>query len=336
MKPVFKIIPAIALLFATAESFGQVDHRIGQDDKKGRKRYENFKERNISKSYPASGNNLTIENQFGDVKITTWDKNEIKVDIHIEASSDNKERAENTFNKIDVKDKQEGKDINFTTTFSHDKEGHCDNCSSTMIIDYDIHMPATNKLTLRNSFGDIDIPDYSGPLSISSNYGGLTAGKMAKLDKLEINFGHATLKSLSNCDVTFSYSSITIDNLSGNNKMKMEFCSYSKISLDNDLSSLTLHDSYSVVHLRPAANFSASYDISTSYGSFTDKTGAGIKRTDTPQQYGPDLDKHYEGKSGSGAAKIVINSSFGSILIGEGSKEDMKGKRETKTKTTRV
>lgn len=330
MKPVFKIIPAIALLFATVQSFGQ------DDKKKDRKRYPILKERNISKTYAASGNNLTIENQFGNVKITTWDKNEIKVDIHIEASSDNKERAENSFGKIDVKDEQEGKDINFTTTFSHEKESHCDNCNSTMYIDYDIHMPANNKLTVRNSFGDIDIPDYAGPLSISSNYGGLTAGKMAKLDKLEINFGHATLKSLSNSDVRFSYSSITIDNLSGSNKINMEFCAYSKISLDNDLSSLTLHDSYSVVHLRPAANFSASYDISTSYGSFVDKTGAGIKRTDTPQQYGPDLDKHYEGKSGSGAAKIVISSSFGSILIGEGSKEDMKDTKKSKTKTTRV
>ena len=42
-----------------------------------------FRERNISKTYPASGNTLNIDNQFGNVKIITWDKNEIKVDIHI-------------------------------------------------------------------------------------------------------------------------------------------------------------------------------------------------------------------------------------------------------------
>ena len=149
---------------------------------------------------------------------------------------------------------------------------------------------------------------------------------MAKLDKLEVGFGRANLKYLSNSDVTFSYSSINIDNLSGSNKIKMEFCGYSKIILDNDLSSLNLNDSYSVVHLQPASNFGATYDIRTSYGSFNDKTGGNIKRTDEPEQYGPDLDKHYEGKTGSGAAKITINSSFGSIMIGEGSKADMKKK----------
>jgi hypothetical protein len=104
----------------------------------------------------------------------------------------------------------------------------------------------------------------------------------------------------------------------------MEFCPYSKINFDNDLTALTLDDSYSVVHLKPAAGFSASYDISTSYGSFFDKTDAGIKRTDEPEQYGPDLDKHYSGKSGSGSAKIVVKSSFGSVMIGEGTEADMK------------
>jgi hypothetical protein len=107
----------------------------------------------------------------------------------------------------------------------------------------------------------------------------------------------------------------------------MEFCSYSTINLNNDLTSLTLNDSYSKVHLQPAANFSASYDISTSYGSFVDKTNAGIKRTDRPDEYGPDLNKHYEGKSGSGSAKIIVKSSFGSVMIGEGKEDDMKEKK---------
>ena len=325
MKTTFKSIVTIIFLLTTIQLFAQ------KEEKKERKRYENFKERSISKSYPASGNNLNIENSFGDVKITTWDKNEIKVDVHIEASSTDKELAETTFGKIDVRDKQEGKDISFVTSFGNDKKTNCNNCSSTMSIDYDIHIPASNPLTIKNSFGDIVIPDYSGSVSLTSMYGALTAGKLRKLEKLVVQFGKANLKDLSNVDVTFGYTSINIENLSGSNKIKMEFCPYSKITLDNNLTSLTLNDSYSVVHLQPAANFSASYDISTSYGSFFDKTAAGIKRTDTPEKYGPDLDKHYEGKSGSGSAKVVVKSSFGSVMIGEGSEGDMKEKKKVRS-----
>jgi hypothetical protein len=80
---------------------------------------------------------------------------------------------------------------------------------------------------------------------------------------------------------------------------------------------LDVDDSYSSVHLVPPANLSASYNIRTSYGSFIDKTNIGISRIDAPEKYGPDLNKHYEGKSGTGAIKIDIRSSFGNIMIGD-------------------
>ena len=100
MKRTFKNILPIVLLLATVQLFAQVD-KEGKE-KKEKQRYEFFRERNISKTYPASGNTLNIDNQFGAVKIVTWEKNEIKVDIHIETSSTLKELADKTFEKIDV------------------------------------------------------------------------------------------------------------------------------------------------------------------------------------------------------------------------------------------
>jgi hypothetical protein len=81
------------------------------------------------------------------------------------------------------------------------------------------------------------------------------------------------------------------------------------------------------VNLKPG-NLSASYTISTSFGSVVDRSSIGVKRTDTPDKYGPDSDKTFEGKSGSGSAKIDIKSSFGRIILGEPTAEDMKDKKE--------
>ena len=330
MKRTFKNIFPIVLLLATSQLFAQNEDK----EKKEKKRYEHFKERNISKTYPASGNTLNIDNQFGEVKITTWDKNEIKVDIHIETSSTHKELADKTFERIDVTDKQEGKEINFKTSMNKNgKDEHidCHNCSNTMSIDYDIHIPANNALNIENSFGSIVIPDYNGPVSLTNKYGSLTAGKLSHPEKILVEFGKADLKSIGNIDLTFKYSSVTIGSLTGNSKLKLEFCGYSKVNLDNGLTSLDLHDSYSSVHLVPASNLSATYTINTSYGSLIDKTNFGIKRTDTPEKYGADLNKRYEGKSGSGSVKIDIKSSFGNIMIGEGTKADMKEKKKVKS-----
>ena len=330
MKRTFKNILPIVFLLATVQLFAQEDKK----EKKERTRYEFFKERNISKTYPASGNTLNIDNQFGAVKIITWDKNEIKVDIHIEASSNQKELAEKTFARLDVEDKQDGKNIYFKTIHNKNKEKddvHCKNCSNTMSIDYTIQIPASNALNIESSFGSIEIPDYTGPVSLAAKYGSLTAGKLSRPEKITVEFGQADLKSIGNIDLDFKYSSINIGNLTGKVKLNLQFCGYSKINLDNSLTSLEVDDSYSHLHLVPPANLAASYTVRTSYGSFVDKTGIGINRTDTPEKYGPDLNKHYEGKSGAGTVKIDIKSSFGNIMIGEGTKADMKPKKQVRS-----
>ncbi len=332
MKKLFKITLTLVLLFSTVQLFAQ------KEKEKEKKRYEHFKERTISKTYPASGNSLNIDNSFGDVVVTTWDKNEIKVDIHIEASSDNKEHAEKTFANIDVADNKEGNKISFKTTTNkkNEKDNHseCKNCHSNMHINYTIQMPASNALSIENSFGSIKLPDYSGTVSLTSKFGSLTAGNLPKTDKLNVEFGKADIKSISNATAVFKFSNINVENLSGSNKIDMEFCSSSKMNLNSDLSSLTLKGSYSTINLRPAVNLSVNYNISTSFGSFKNKTNTDIKRSDTPEKYGPDSDKKYEGKSGSGAAKVDVKSSFGSIILGDATDEEMKSKNKSKDKKT--
>ncbi|HRG93553.1 MAG TPA: hypothetical protein PLZ10_11430, partial [Chitinophagaceae bacterium] len=64
--------------------------------------------------------------------------------------------------------------------------------------------------------------------------------------------------------------------------------------------------------------------------SFKNKTNTDIKRTDNPDEYGPDADRHFEGRSGSGSVKIDIRSSFGKLILGEATAEEMKEKDKQK------
>jgi len=326
MKKSFSLILSFICLFVSLQLSAQ----------KEKKRYEHFKERNISKTYSAAGNTLNIDNSFGNVTVTTWDRNEIKVDIHIEASSTDKEHADKVFDNIDVEDSKDGNQIKFKTTTSKGKQNYsCKNCSSNMEISYTVQIPSGNTLKIDNSFGAILLPDYNGTVSLSSKFGSLTAGNLPKPEKIWVEFGKANLKSISNADATFKFSTVTIENLNGSNKIKMEFCSSSRISVDNDLTSLTLNESYSTVNIKPAGNFSATYHIRTSFGSVKDRSNANINRTDSPDKYGPDSEKEYEGKSGSGSSKIEIKSSFGHIIIGEATEDEMKEKKK-KSSGTRV
>lgn len=315
---VLSIAFCFALLNATA-----------QNDKK---RYEHFKERNISKSYPASGTSLDIENSFGKVEVITTGGNEIKVDVHIEASSSDADMAEKMFNAITVTDEKKGSSVYFKTSTKGNNNNGCRNCRSSMSIDYTIHLPASVTLNIENSFGSVTVPDYNGEISLTSKFGSLTTGALSNVKNINVEFGSAKIKSMDNVNTVFKFSTIEIDNISGSNKLKFEFCSVAKIGLSGSLTALNLNESYSTVNLKPAANLSATYTMRTSFGTLVNRSGIDIDRTDKPDEYGPDSDKEYSGKSGSGAARIDIKSSFGKVIIGELKPGDVKEKNKNKNK----
>lgn len=308
---------------------------------KEREKYEFVKEKSISKTYPASGNKLIIDNSFGHVKFIASDKNEIKVDVKIESSSNKEDHAQKVFEAISVTDAQQGNEIRFKTEIKNNKNNSdkdCKDCKSSMRIDYEVHLPVSVALSVSNSFGNTEIPDYKGSLAIVSKFGNLTAGNLENLKSITVEFGKAEIKKIANLDATFKFTSVDIANLSGKNNIHLEFCDKSRIVLDNTITSLSLQESYSTVNVKPSLNLSASYTITTQFGHFVDRTNAGIKRTDTPDKYGPDASKTFSGQSGNGNIKIDIKSNFGKIILGEATAEDLKekekGKDKNKSKST--
>ena len=78
------------------------------------------KKRTISKTYTVGADDrLSIENSFGNITVTTWDKNEIQVDIEIGVRASTDEKAQRMMDQITVSDNQGGKDISFKTNIGN-------------------------------------------------------------------------------------------------------------------------------------------------------------------------------------------------------------------------
>jgi hypothetical protein len=78
-------------------------------------------------------------------------------------------------------------------------------------------------------------------------------------------------------------------------------------------------------------NLSASYDIHTSHGDFSNKTSFAIKRQgDDDDRYGPKFNSRWTGTSGSGSSKLKIDSSFGEIIVGHDLQVDLTEKKKSK------
>jgi hypothetical protein len=281
------------------------------------------KKRTISKTYTVGADDrLSIDNTFGNVIITTWDKNEIQVDIEIGVRAPSDEKAQRMLDEIKVSDNQGGKDINFITEIGNMGKGNKDNGNGNenerkFYVDYKVSMPSKNPLRIENSFGKVTIPDFVGMASITSKFGELITGKIANAKLIHVEFGRADIGRLNNAEVILKFNSHSeVAGLSGNSKVDIQFCSHVDMTVDNTISDLVLYSSYSTIFLKVSNSLSAQVDAYTNFGSFKNRTKNFNINADTDDENsGPKFDQNYSGSSGSGSAKIKIKSSFGTVRL---------------------
>lgn len=351
MKKVFRkfslVLPLIFLLQCSL--LAQDD--IGNDNDKKEKKYEFEKSKTFSKSYNVSqSDRLSIENKFGAVEIRAWNKQEIKVDVEIKVSAKTADWAKAVLNDIDVEDNKTGNTVMFKTLFTEDfdkKENKPDgerrrdkyknkNTSQTMEVNYTVYMPVSNALDINNEFGAITLPDFKGEVNLTSKFGKLNTGNLSNVKNISVEFGKAILGNVPGGSLSIKYSTATIARLSGNIKMGIEFSGKAFLNLDNNLSSLDLKVAYSTVNLKPIGELPASYSISTSYGSFRNKTTAKFSSDEDDDRGVPKFDHEYSAKSGSGHIPVKVKSSFSTIILGDATEEEMKGKEKSKRKQKTV
>jgi hypothetical protein len=316
-----------ALLLLQLNVLAQDDEDKGND-----KKYEFARSKAVNKSYNVSSSDkLKIENSFGRVDIHTWDRNEIKVDVSIEVSASTNDLAQRIIDGITVSDSQSGKEISFKTSIKGNNNSG-KNEKSTMKVNYNISMPAGNPLNVENSFGATTIPDYRGEVSLVSKFGSLTAGDLANVKRLDVEFGRAKIESVNNGSLSIKYSNSTLGKISGDVRMNLEFSTMVKMNLDNSLTGLDIKASYSTVNLKPDGGLGASYNISTSFGSLKNRTSIKFDGDDVDDDRGPKFDHKYSGRSGSGSVPIKVSTSFGSVILGEPGPDDLKDKEKNKNR----
>lgn len=306
-------IASLVFMAAIAQEAG--DHKNAKEPK--------FKKtKSYTKSYTVSGSDkISLDNQFGEMKLTTWDKNEVKVDVSITGKSDIEDRAQKILDRISIEDSKQGNNVSFKTKFNDDKsvwnkDNKDQHNNEGMEINYTVYLPAVNPLDVRNQFGKMIIPDYRGEADIACKFGSLVAGKISKASEVDVEFGDADIAQISGGKLTIKFSEGTVGKLTGDVKTNFEFSDV-KLNLDNDVKNLELNNSYSTVYLDVDKNISAAYDIRTSHGEFSNKTSFAINEdAKEDSHYGPRFNRNYKGSSGSGSAKLKVNSSFGEIIIG--------------------
>jgi hypothetical protein len=174
---------------------------------KGAKAHDEFT-RVIKKEFSVNPDAmLTVNNRFGKVACTNWDKNAVSFEVTITVFASDREDADRLFNRISVDFTDAPAAVSAITNI-RDMKGP----NGRFSIDYAVQMPVTINLDVTNKFGDIFINELQGKGKISLGYGSLEARKLGNSDNLlDIKFGKARVNSIQGAVVSLKYSEMELD-----------------------------------------------------------------------------------------------------------------------------
>ncbi|MBA4322485.1 MAG: hypothetical protein C0408_06670, partial [Odoribacter sp.] len=165
------------------------------------------------KEYKAgTATTLDINNRYGDVTIQSWDKDHVVIDVKVSIDMPDRSRAEKMMSYIDIQF-NESENLITAKTVIDDKFNFSGwgLGSRKFTIDYNVKMPAGTNLNLTNKYGNSDIDELHGLVTINIKYGDLIAGKLSRgnekpLNKLSLAYGKASIDVAGWLDIYARYS----------------------------------------------------------------------------------------------------------------------------------
>ncbi len=162
----------------------------------------------IKKEFPVQRDaKLKLNNRFGDITCSIWDRDEISVEVTISVDTKSEQTAEKIFSKVDIFSSGSESEVEVVTKLAKNlsSNGH-------FSIDYQVLMPAVVSLDLINKFGDVMIKELNAKSAIRVEYGKASLGKLNHGDNLlEVGFGSASVGSMKGAVVMIQFSRMRLD-----------------------------------------------------------------------------------------------------------------------------
>ena len=180
------------------------------------------KEKKINKEYDVSKDALLkIQNDYGNLELTTWNENKIVIEVIIKTNGDDEEKVQSKLNDISVDFEESRSMVSARTRFNKDNGSNNwwsswtggGNNKVNMEINYIVKLPITNSVDLDNDYGGISIDVLEGRAKIDCDYGKINVGEL-KGDDNFITFDYSsgcTFDYIKSATIDADYSGFTID-----------------------------------------------------------------------------------------------------------------------------
>lgn len=227
------------------------------------------KSRSIKKQYQVNANaKVSIDNRYGNLNITTWDKNYVEIDVKITVKGDDFEAVEDKLASIDVQFENSRSFVYAKTVFEKEQKSWSfwkKNSNVSYQINYKIKMPKTNSVDLDNDYGSIFLDNLSGKANINCDYGKIYVGELlANYNTINLDYcSSSTIAYLKSGNINVDYSKISIEN-ADNLKVNSD---YSTVKIDQ-VNDVDFNADYGSLAIEEATNVNGNSDyVSMRFGT---------------------------------------------------------------------
>lgn len=149
----------------------------------------NFKER-THQNYAVDGaGTLTVDADFGSIRLESWPNDEVDVEVEKRRTGISEDSARDVFDEVAVDISQRENDVDVRI----DRKSRFD--SNRVSVDIRVKVPESYSLDLKTSGGDIDIGDLRGDVSARTSGGDVNVGNVAEaLLRVHTSGGDVTVK----------------------------------------------------------------------------------------------------------------------------------------------
>lgn len=264
---------------------------------------------------------VRVDNRFGTLRVVTWDRNDVRVEVTITAKAGNEKEAESLAEEVEIRARETDNHVSVSTRFREGSAGFqtgengfqsiLSRRGQSVRIDMTVTLPSTQPVEATNKFGTLILPDYRGPVELNSQFGKLVTGSLNAVTRLEVKFGSLEIEALTGGEgkIDIAYSNGTIQNLDGNADIGLSFGNLT-LGLSPSLKSLDIQSSYANLSLDIPGRFDADMDISTRFGNFKN-----LSRTEVSKKSDDRDREKARYRVGAGGVPIKATSDFGNITI---------------------
>jgi len=182
------ILLFLGTFYASAEEFGAASE----------------KEREVSKTFQVSlSDKLNIENRYGNITVTHWNKNEIAIKVVIEAKANNDRRAEELLDYVSISLDKTGNTVSGITSMKN--FGGTKN-NERLTVNYYISKPSKVQPYFEQRYGNVNLPrENDAKTTLEVKYGNINGGNFSEDLQVECSYGNVEVGNLNEAYMELAY-----------------------------------------------------------------------------------------------------------------------------------